>query len=520
MKILIAEDNRLYRQALEATIAGWGYEAVGVSNGNEAWEVMRQKQAPCLAIIDWLMPGIDGVELCRKVRAAKRASPPYLIVLTAKAGKEDVITALQAGADDYIRKPFDLEELRARLQVGLRIAGMQASLAERVAALEAALSEAQRIEALGRLAGGVAHDFNNLLTVINGYSELLLLERPAGSPDRARLEVVKQAGERGAALTRQLLAFARKQVLNPVVLSLNHCVQNIERVLGPLLGENVRLVLDLDPALAPVQADAGQLEQVLLNLLMNARDAMPEGGRVTLATHNATVANADPGHPDVPPGAYAVLVVGDTGTGMDEATRARVFEPFFTTKGVGKGTGLGLASVYGIVTQSGGYIAVDSAVGRGTTFRIYLPQVAPAVPAPAREARGYEGPAGGATVLLVEDEDSVRMLLDSVLTLRGYTVLQAAGGPAALRLAEAHDGPIHVLLTDVVMPEMTGWQLAARLTALRPDLRVLYMSGYTDDPALPLACDGAASFLAKPFSPDTLVAKVGELLAGAELAPA
>jgi two-component system cell cycle sensor histidine kinase/response regulator CckA len=519
VKILIAEDNRLYRHALEATVSGWGYEAVGVSSGGEAWEVLRQKQPPPLAIVDWMMPGMDGLELCRRVRAVKRANQPYIIILTAKGGKENVIAALQAGADDYIHKPFDLQEMHARLQVGLRIAGLQANLAERVAALERALTEAQRVEALGRLAGGVAHDFNNLLTVINGHCDLLLDDGLAAGPFRERLEVIKQAGVRGAGLTRQLLAFARKQVLNPVVLNLNQCVQGIERVLQPLFGEGIRLVTSLAPDLAPVEADAGQLDQVLLNLLINARDAMPDGGQVRLATYNLEVGDPGPGQADVPPGTYAVLEVSDTGVGMDEATRARIFEPFFTTKGVGKGTGLGLACVYGIVTQSGGFIAVDSAVGRGTTFRIYLPWAVPGAAVPAAPEMGADAPCGGgATVLLVEDEEGVRTLLDSVLTLHGYTVFAAANGPEALRLAAEHAEPIHLLLTDVSMPEMNGWQLAARLAPRRPGMKVLYISGYTDQPGLPPPGEGVP-FLAKPFAPDVLVAKVGEVLGRLEPAP-
>jgi signal transduction histidine kinase len=520
MKILVAEDSRLYRQALQTTLAGWGYEVVAVGSGTEAWQLLQQPQAPALALIDWMMPGLDGIELVRRVRALKRGTQPYIIILTAKGGTDNVVTALKAGADDYVSKPFDLQELQARLQVGLRIAGLQAALVDRVAALETALSEAQRVEALGRLAGGVAHDFNNLLTVVNGYSDLLLHGDLDPARERNALEVIKEVVERGAGLTHQLLAFARKQVLNPVVLDLNDSVRHLDRLVRPLLGATIRLAMELEPDLHPVRAEARQLEQVLLNLLINARDAMPDGGSVTVSTANLDVGGDGAGRAEVPPGSYAVLTVTDTGTGMDEATRARVFEPFFTTKGPGKGTGLGLATVYGIVRQSGGYVEVESAVGSGSAFRIYLPRAGQAVSPAASVPPPPEAP-GGATVLLAEDEDKVRLLLHSILTRHGYAVLQAADGAEALRLAAKHHGPIHLLLTDLVMPEMSGRELAARLLPQRPEMKVLYLSGYTDGVGLPPSADGGAvAFLAKPFGPNALLTRVGEVLGRVELASA
>jgi signal transduction histidine kinase len=511
MRILVAEDNRFYREMLEAAIRGWGYEPVVAGRGDEAWELLRPKDAPRLAVLDWLLPGISGLELCRKVRALRRPGAPYLIMLTAKSGKEDLVAALEAGADDYITKPFEMTELRARLQVGLRVAGLQADLADRNAALEVALSDAQKMEAMGRLAGGVAHDFNNLLTVINGYSHLL---RGADDPrGREFAGIILQAAERGAALTRQLLAFARKQVLEPAVLDLNVRAAGVARMLGRVIGEQVRVVTALGAGLYPVEADAGQVDQVLINLLLNARDAMPAGGVVTITTANAELDAAAAERAGVAPGPYATLAVSDTGSGMDELTRARVFEPFFTTKGPGKGTGLGLASAHGIVRQSGGFIEVESEVGRGSTFRVSLPRAAAEQPGAGPEPPPAEVVVDQGTILVAEDDDRVRVLVDSLLTLRGYTTLQAADGAEALRVACGWPGPIHLLLTDVVMPGLTGPQLAERLAAARPGLKVMYMSGHMDDPTVREAGSrGGACFLAKPFTPDGLAEKVRRAL--------
>jgi signal transduction histidine kinase len=517
MKILIAEDNRFYRQLLEATVSGWGYEVVGVGDGLAAWEILRERNAPHLAILDWLMPGLSGLELCRKVRSLNRPRPTYLIMLTAKGEKEDILTALHNGADDYIAKPFDQEELHARLQAGTRIVALQTSLSERIGALENALSEAQKIEAIGRLAGGIAHDFNNLLTVVIGYSELLLGKMQSGSDPRDFLTVIKDAAERGASLTRQLLAFARKQILHPVVLDLNNSVDTVSKMLSRLIGENIHVVTRVNPQIHPVEADPGQIEQVLMNLLLNARDAMPEGGTVAIATDNVDISEEESlTIPEVVPGSFAVVTVTDTGRGMDEQTRSRIFEPFFTTKEVGKGTGLGLATAYGIVRQSGGFIQVESEVGHGSTFRVYLPR---AVRGPVREPRA-SSPAldgGQETVLLVEDEDRVRVLLNSVLTLHGYTVLEASTGEDALRLARQHPGPIHLMLTDIVMPGMNGYETAQCLSALRPEMTILYMSGYTDETTLYPGTDRSpVPFLQKPFSPEALTARVREELARKE----
>jgi nitrogen-specific signal transduction histidine kinase/ActR/RegA family two-component response regulator len=378
--------------------------------------------------------------------------------------------------------------------------------------LEEQLRQSQKMEAVGRLAGGVAHDFNNLLTVIKGYSELMLDQVKQGDPLRDEVEEVKKAADRAATLTRQLLAFSRKQVLEPKVLDLNQVVTTMERLLRRLLGEDIQFHTQLAPDLGRVKADPGQTEQVIMNMAVNARDAMPVGGKLTISTANVTVsAPARPEH-TIPAGAYIVLTVTDTGIGMDADTRSRIFEPFFTTKDQGKGTGLGLSTVYGIVKQSGGYISVQSEPGMGASFEIYFPRVNEAVDAAAdtstaQRRRGYE------TILLVEDEDGVRALTRQILQKHGYTVLETSHGGEALLACENHKDAIHLLLTDVVLSQMSGRELAQRLAQLRPEMKVLYMSGYSEDAILQHGVLGSGtSFLQKPFNTETLITKVREIL--------
>ncbi|OAI54089.1 hypothetical protein AYO44_15475 [Planctomycetaceae bacterium SCGC AG-212-F19] len=380
--------------------------------------------------------------------------------------------------------------------------------------LEEQLRQALKMEALGRLAGGVAHDFNNLLTAITSYSELLLEALADAEPPRRYAEEILRAADRAAALTRQLLAYSRQQVLAPQVINLNTVVAGLERLLRRLIGEDIVLATTLAQALRRVKIDPGQIEQVLMNLAVNARDAMPQGGTLTISTANIELDEAYAwNHVDVQPGAYVRLSVADTGTGMTEEVRARVFEPFFTTKDLGKGTGLGLSTVYGIVKQSEGHIDVESAPGTGTTFHVYLPQVIePARPTmhavPRTQAlRGTE------TILLVEDDDVVRALMQTVLERHGYTVMEASHGVEALAIVESYEGPLHLLLTDVVMPHMNGRQLYAQVARLRPGLKVLYMSGYTGGAIAHLGeLEAEAAFLQKPFPAETLARKVREVL--------
>ena len=382
--------------------------------------------------------------------------------------------------------------------------------------LEEQLRQAQKMEAVGQLAGGIAHDFNNLLTAILGCTQLLLHATPPEDQRREDVEEIKNAGLRAAELTRQLLAFSRRQVLAPKVLDVNAIVANMDKMLRRLLGEDVALVTHLAADLGPVSADPGQLEQVLLNLAVNARDAMPQGGRLTIETANVLLTEEyAERHHRLPPGPYVLLAVSDTGVGMDEITQKHLFEPFFTTKEVGKGTGLGLATVYGIVKQSGGYIWVYSEPGRGTTLKVYLPRVPGAAEPLPVAVESPELRRGTETVLLVEDAAPVRSLARKGLESYGYQVLEAADGPAALELSARHPRGIDILVTDVVMPGMSGRELAERLAPARPGMRVLYTSGYTDDAMVHQGVlRSGVAFLQKPFVPETLARKVREVLDG------
>jgi len=380
--------------------------------------------------------------------------------------------------------------------------------------VEEQLRQAQKMEAVGRLAGGIAHDFNNLLTAIAGYSDLLLLNLPEGEAAHREVLEIRKASDRAAALTRQLLAFSRQQVLQPKVLDLNQVVTNMEKMLHRLIGEDVELITTLASDLGHVKADPGQIEQVIVNLAVNSRDAMPNGGKLILETMNVELdEHYAARHEPAKPGSYVMLAVTDSGCGMDEATKARLFEPFFTTKEVGKGTGLGLATVYGIVKQSGGYIWAYSEVGHGTTFKVYLPREDMVAEPVEKEDTPLYSSEGEETVLVVEDEPMVRDLVRAILSRQGYEVLEAGRGAEALEVSERHQGPIHLLITDVVMPGMTGPELARRLTAHRPATKVLFMSGYTDDAILHHGVlEPGTEFLEKPFTAGALGGKVRNML--------
>jgi PAS domain S-box-containing protein len=380
--------------------------------------------------------------------------------------------------------------------------------------LEGQFRQAQKMEAVGQLAGGMAHDFNNVLTVIIGYSDLAMSRLPAEDPLRRDMEQIKQGGERAAALTRQLLAFSRKQVLLAAILDLNAVISELEKMLRRLIGEDVDLHTDLVPDAGCIKADRGQIEQVVMNLVVNSRDAMPSGGKLTIETQNVDLTeDYAEQHVDVNPGPYVMLAVTDTGVGMDAQTQTRIFEPFFTTKEAGKSTGLGLSTVYGIVQQSGGSIWVYSEVGRGTTFKIYLPRVADDSRVYQRSNAPTGATRGAETILLTEDDDMVRALASRVLSTHGYTVLEAANGAAAISICEQHSEPIHLLITDIVMPGMSGRDLVDRLATLRPGLKALYMSGYTDRAIVhQQVLDEKTPFIQKPFAPQTLVNKVREVL--------
>jgi PAS domain S-box-containing protein len=407
-----------------------------------------------------------------------------------------------SGADYVLATIRDVTD-RKRIEAELR-------------ATEEQLRQSQKMEAIGQLAGGIAHDFNNLLMVISGYAETLSEQLDPADPRRTDVEQIRHAGARAADLVHQLLAFSRKQVLQPRVLDLNSVVSQTEGMLRRVLRENIRLVTSLSPELHRIEVDPGQVEQIILNLVVNARDAMPEGGRLTIETANVDLdENYVRDHVFARAGPHVMLGVSDTGNGMDAATRRRIFEPFFTTKGLGKGTGLGLSTVYGIVKQSGGNIWVYSEPGQGTTFKVYFPRTdkdSTLEPEPKAPQRAAIGETSG-TILVVEDEPAVRTFVCNVLRKAGYVVLPAGDPDEALSISREHAGRVRLLLTDVVLPRMSGRLLAEKLAVQRPDMRVLYMSGYTDNVIVDRGVlKPGMAFLEKPVMPATLLDKVHEVL--------
>jgi signal transduction histidine kinase len=461
-----------------------------------------------LVISDFSMPGFSGTDALKLVRSMGSDAP--FIFVSGTIGEDAAVAALKDGAQDYLIKT-NLKRLVPAVQRELR----EVEERRQRRHLEQHVQQLQKFEAIGRLAGGVAHDFNNLLGVILGQSEILL-DRPHDEAITHGLEMIRESATRGASLTRQLLAFGRRQVLEPKVLSINLIVADVEKLLRRVIGEDIELVFQMDPQVGSVEADPSQLEQVIINLATNARDAMPTGGKLTIATASVML---DDAYADrrlvVSPGNYVQLLVSDTGCGMDTETQSHIFEPFFTTKEQGKGTGLGLATVYGIVKQSGGSIWVYSEPNEGTTFKIYLPMVQAAAPAPQRLERAGGHPGGSETILVVEDDASLREVTCEFLRVGGYAVLSAGSAGEALSLAESHDGPLDLVLTDVIMPKMNGRELTAKLVAVRPETSVIYVSGYTDG----IVCGGAygpleegLAFLQKPYTRNMVMRKIREIL--------
>ena len=454
-----------------------------------------------LVLLDLSLPDATGLDTFHGLYAEAPDTP--IVVLTGLDDGRLALRAMQAGAQDYLVKGQIDGELLLR---SIRYA------AERAQG-QLQLRQAQKMEAVGRLAGGVAHDFNNMLGVINGYTELLLTSCPESDPQREALLEIRNAGQRAAMLTRQLLAFGRRQVLRPERVEVPPLLSNLRSMLARVLGEHIRLVLEVEPGLEPIYADAGQIEQVILNLAFNARDAMIAGGELTLRAERVEVSETAPGLRGVRRGVYIRLTVHDTGTGISDEDRPHIFEPFFTTKEVGKGTGLGLASVYGIVRQSSGEIEVESSVGRGTTFRIYFPALKEAANDPHEEtspAPSQPIGSGLETILVLEDEPSLLYLIGEMLTAYGYRALLANAAGEAVRLAVEHPAPIHLLLADVVLPEQHGPEIAVEVQALRPGIRVLFMSGYADEE---LAGYGLSpdELVQKPFSHSALTARIRQV---------
>ncbi len=509
LRVLTVEDSEDDAMLLVRELQRGGYdpsfkrveteETFSLALKNETWDII---------ISDYSMPGFSSpaaLELLKK----SGLDLPFIIV-SGKIGEDTAVAAMKAGAHDYIMK-----DKMARLipVVGREL--REAEVRRQRKRVEEQFLQAQKMESIGRLAGGIAHDFNNLLTSILGYGHLALRRSNKNDPLYKDVEEMIKAGERAATLTRQLLAFSRKQILEPKVLQLNEIVSGINEMLSRLIGEDIDLVTVLSPELGHIKADSGQIEQVIMNLVVNARDAILQGGRIILQTDNVcldeqSVLKHDE---DMPPGCYAMLSVSDTGMGMSREVMSQIFEPFFTTKEQGKGTGLGLSTVYGIIKQSGGFVSVESTLGMGTKFNVYLPEVEKTAPVIMPEEYPAQPSHGSETILVVEDEEGVRKLVCRILQMQGYNVQEARDGVEALQIAEYCNGPIHLMLTDVVMPRMSGCELAKRLVAQRPKMKVLYMSGYTENEIVHnsiLELDTA--FIQKPFMPSKLVRKVRNIL--------
>jgi two-component system, cell cycle sensor histidine kinase and response regulator CckA len=463
-----------------------------------AWDV---------AISDFTVGDFGALEALRIIHEQGADVP--LIVVSGRIKDSDVIAALKAGAADHLTRS-NLMRLNAAVEREIRAATMRR---ERVR-LEEQFRQVQKMEAVGRLAGGVAHDFNNLLTVITGYSDLLLSSRNLSDSIRTALEEIRRSAERGGALTQQLLSFSRRQPLATRTIHINNLILQVEKMLRRLIGEDIDLVTVPAASHDVVNADPGRLEQVIVNLVVNARDAMPHGGKLTIETGSIHLGgNLAAQQLGVRPGQYVTVSITDTGIGMDEATMAHLFEPFFTTKNPGRGTGLGLATAYGIIRQSEGAIGFSSQPGIGTTARIYLPMSEEKTPAAPQSSSAAAPMTGAETILLVEDEPRVRKLIAGVLTARGYTILEATRGAEAIKLCKDRKGKVDLAVVDVVMPEMSGPDLVKQLRPLCPGLRVLYISGYTDEAILHHGIQqSGAAFLQKPFLPDVLARKVRDVL--------
>ena len=494
----LAESEALYRMVIEASFDGIALTEEGVvREANRGFAEMfgyNGEEVIGGQILDFVAE--ESVEAVRQ-RVSDGMEGTYELVGKRKDGTKILLEAT-AKTHNIGSRPGRLTALR--------------DVTEK-RQLEEQFRQAQKMEAVGRLAGGVAHDFNNLLTVITSCAELVLMDTAEDDPRQENLQEIRKASQAAAGLTRQLLAFSRQQVIEPKVVTIEEVVATADKMLQRLIGEDVELIAVLNGNPATVKIDPGQLEQVIMNLAVNARDAMPDGGKLTLETSAVELDEVYARtHWPATVGRFALLTVSDTGIGMSEQTRARIFEPFFTTKEVGKGTGLGLATVYGIVKQSGGFIWVYSEPGQGTTFKIYLPRVDDPRPAGVQATTG-PSLLGNETILLTEDSSALRATAHQILTRYGYTVLDAPSSTAALTLARSSDGPIHLLLTDVVMPGMSGRELAEQFSAKRPGVKVLYMSGYTDDAVVRhgVLRPGIA-YLQKPFTPETLARKVRDVL--------
>jgi signal transduction histidine kinase len=572
INVLLVDDNPNNLLALEETLKSLGPNLVRAGSGDEALKEILKRDFS-LILLDVQMPDMDGFETAALIRRREKARHVPIVFLTA-GGREEaqIFKGYSLGAVDYLYKPivpeilkakvrafmdlfekteqvkrqeellreaqrrehereivqakqqWEAERLRQEMETEKRAALALAQKADELARtiaerelIEAQLRQSQKLEGIGQLAGGIAHDFNNLLTVILGRAELLKRKLEGDSPLQRDVDLIHKTTERAAGLTRQLLAFSRKQLLQPRVLDLNTVVADMEKMLHRLIGENIELVNVPERALGRVKVDPSQVEQVILNLAVNARDAMPDGGKLLIETGNVVLDESySRQHVSAQPGRYVVLSVTDTGCGMDAQTQSRIFEPFFTTKEQGKGTGLGLSTVYGIVKQSGGNIWVYSEVGHGSAFKIYFPRVDEVADTLSEDQEKRRSTKGSETILLVEDEDAVRELSEEILREEGYRVLVASNGEEAVAVCRRHEGSIDLVITDVVMPKMSGPELARRLGTFRPGTKTLFLSGYTNTSITQndLLRPGV-EFLQKPFSSEIFMRKVRQILDGA-----
>jgi two-component system, cell cycle sensor histidine kinase and response regulator CckA len=461
-----------------------------------------------LILSDFSLPAFDGLSAIEIARTRCPNLP--VILVSGTPGEEQAIDALKSGATDYVQKQH-----LGRLVPAVRRAIQEVEDRTERRRLEAQLIEAQKMEVIGHLASGVAHDFNNILAVIMGYSDMITSDLEPDSPVLKYAEEIQHAAERAAGLTQQLLVFSRKETVQPVVLDLDDVVTNLDKILRRLIGENIEMTIVPGKQAGRFKADPGYIGQVLMNLVVNARDAMPNGGKLSIATSNVTLdENHARAHTGVVPGDYVMLTVSDTGTGMTDEVKARMFEAFFTTKSSGKGTGLGLATCKTIVQQSGGHIDVDTEVGKGTTFKIYFPRVEQPPDVAVKPVQTVPLSGGTETLLVVEDEPSVRHLAGDILEAQGYEVIRASNGQHALHVAREHKGsPICLVITDVIMPQMSGKVMAEWLKTTYPDLKILFTSGYTDDAiAQHGVLKSGVAFLPKPYTPVALASAVRAML--------
>jgi two-component system cell cycle sensor histidine kinase/response regulator CckA len=510
LDILYLEDNALDAELVRATLAAEDIQTELLRVETQVDFVAALERGGFdLILSDYNLPGFDGISALAIARE-KCPQIPFIFV-SGSLGEERAIETLKSGATDYV-----LKHRLSRLVPSVRRALDDVAAQRERKHLEEQLRQSQKMEAIGRLAGGIAHDFNNLLTAIIGYSQLLLSRLNEDDPMRMEIVEIEKSGRRAASLTSQLLAFSRKQVIQPRVLDLNSVISDLDKMLRRVIGEDIDLINVLNRTLAPVKMDPGQVEQIIMNLAVNGRDAMPRGGRLIIETRNVEFdEHFTESEVLIPPGSYVLLSVSDTGCGMDIETQARIFEPFFTTKPAGKGTGLGLSTVYGIVKQSGGDICFQSEPGRGTTFKVYLPTADGRVEAVSPRSTTVVALPSSETILIVEDEETVRKLTHQVLKMQGYTVLEACDGTEALSICDQQDVTIDLMLTDVVMPRISGAELAKRALSMRPEMKVMCMSGYPDTSTIDRGeFDPSIPFLQKPFTPSALARKVREVLDG------